>query len=62
MANPAIRTFMKEYSSWPTFPQLYVRGDFVGGTDIAMQMHQAGDLKELLEDKEEGAPAAAESK
>lgn len=51
LTNPAIRNFMKEYSNWPTFPQLFVAGEFVGGCDIAMQMHQSGELKALLDEK-----------
>lgn len=57
LTNPAIRNFMKEYSSWPTFPQLFVGGEFVGGCDIAMQMQQAGELKELLDEKVPGRKA-----
>ncbi len=48
LSNPVLRTYMKEYSSWPTFPQLYVDGEFVGGCDIATQMHQSGELGKLL--------------
>ena len=48
LANPALRVALKEYSKWPTFPQLYVNGEFVGGCDIATQMHQNGELAALL--------------
>ena len=48
LSNPIMRAAMKEYSNWPTFPQLYVRGEFVGGCDIATQMHQSGELATLL--------------
>jgi monothiol glutaredoxin len=48
LADPAIRQGLKEYSSWPTFPQLYVDGKFVGGCDIVAEMHQAGELSTLL--------------
>jgi hypothetical protein len=41
---------IKEYSEWPTIPQLYVRGEFVGGCDIVMNMHQSGELEKVLED------------
>lgn len=51
LSNPILRTAMKEYSQWPTFPQLYVAGEFVGGCDIATQMHQSGELATLLETK-----------
>lgn len=48
---------IKEYSEWPTIPQLYVDKEFVGGTDIMMSMHQDGSLAKLLEDKEVLVPA-----
>jgi hypothetical protein len=40
---------IKEYSEWPTIPQLYVKGEFVGGCDIVLNMHQSGDLEKVLE-------------
>lgn len=43
---------LKEYSDWPTIPQLYVDKEFVGGCDILMSMHQNGELAKLLEDKD----------
>lgn len=43
-----LRSTMKEFSKWPTFPQLYVGGEFVGGCDIVTTMHQGGELKDLL--------------
>ncbi|GAA5981245.1 hypothetical protein JCM11641_005623 [Rhodosporidiobolus odoratus] len=46
-----LREGIKEYSSWPTIPQLYIGGEFVGGCDIALQMHQNGELEKLLMDK-----------
>ena len=49
LENAAVRQAMKDFSQWPTFPQLYVRGEFVGGCDIVTQMHQAGELKTLLD-------------
>ena len=48
LADAAIRTGMKEYSDWPTFPQLFVKGEFVGGADIVRQMHESGDLEKKL--------------
>jgi monothiol glutaredoxin len=45
-----VRTGMKEYSDWPTFPQLYVKGEFVGGADIVKQMYESGDLEKKLGD------------
>ncbi len=46
--DPAIRQGIKEYSNWPTIPQLYVRGEFVGGSDIMMEMYESGELQQLL--------------
>lgn len=46
--DPDIREGLKAYSSWPTFPQLYVNGELVGGCDIVMEMFHSGELKELL--------------
>jgi len=48
LADPEVRQGLKEYSSWPTYPQLYVDGKFVGGCDIVTEMHQAGELAALL--------------
>ncbi|NCN10996.1 MAG: Grx4 family monothiol glutaredoxin [Leptospira sp.] len=44
LSDPSIREGIKEYTSWPTIPQLYIKGQFVGGHDIVMQMLQSGDL------------------
>jgi monothiol glutaredoxin len=49
LADPEIRQGIKEFSSWPTIPQLYVRGEFVGGCDIITEMFQSGELKAALE-------------
>jgi monothiol glutaredoxin len=46
-----IRQGIKDYTNWPTVPQLYVKGEFVGGADILMEMYQSGELKQLLADK-----------
>ncbi len=43
-----VRQAIKEYANWPTIPQLYVRGEFVGGSDIMTEMYQSGELKDLL--------------
>ena len=51
-----IRQGIKEYSDWPTIPQLYVKGEFLGGSDIMMEMYEAGELKQLMAD--EGVAAA----
>jgi monothiol glutaredoxin len=48
LADPEIRQALKEYSSWPTFPQLYVGGKFIGGCDIVTEMHQSGELSKEL--------------
>jgi monothiol glutaredoxin len=48
LAEANIRTGMKEFSDWPTFPQLFIRGEFVGGADIVRQMHESGDLEKKL--------------
>jgi monothiol glutaredoxin len=48
LSDADVRTGMKEYSDWPTFPQLFVRGEFVGGADIVRQMHESGDLEKKL--------------
>jgi monothiol glutaredoxin len=48
LTDPAIRQGIKEFSSWPTVPQIYVAGKFVGGSDILMEMYQSGELQKLL--------------
>jgi monothiol glutaredoxin len=45
-----IRQGIKQFSDWPTIPQLYVKGEFVGGSDIMMEMFEAGELQQLVED------------
>jgi len=49
LADPELRSGIKEFSEWPTVPQVYVNGEFVGGCDILIGMHQSGDLETLLE-------------
>ncbi|KAG8928084.1 monothiol glutaredoxin grx5 [Tulasnella sp. 419] len=51
LADPELRTSIKEYSDWPTIPQLYVDGEFIGGCDIVMSMHQNGELEKLFTEK-----------
>ena len=46
--DEAIRQGIKEYSQWPTIPQLYVKGEFVGGSDIMMEMYESGELQQVL--------------
>lgn len=48
LADPEVREGIKQYSNWPTIPQLYVRGEFVGGCDIMVEMYQRGELQKLL--------------
>ena len=52
LQDPEIRAGIKDYSDWPTIPQLYVKGEFVGGSDIMMEMFEAGELQKLLADSE----------
>ena len=52
LQDPEIRQGIKDYSDWPTVPQLYVKGEFVGGSDIMMEMFEAGELQQLLTDKQ----------
>ena len=52
LQDPEIRQGIKDYSSWPTVPQLYVKGEFVGGSDIMMEMFEAGELQQLLDEKQ----------
>ncbi len=51
LANPDIRQGIKEFASWPTIPQLYVKGEFVGGCDIMREMFQSGELEDLMKSK-----------
>ena len=48
LEDDVLRQAIKDYSDWPTIPQLYIGGEFVGGSDIAMEMYQSGELKEML--------------
>ena len=61
LESDELRQGIKSYSNWPTIPQLYVKGEFVGGCDIIREMFQAGELQDLLKDKgvavKEGASA-----
>lgn len=51
LADPDIRQGIKEFSDWPTIPQLYVKGEFVGGCDIVREMYESGELEALLKEK-----------
>lgn len=48
LADPEVRQGVKTFSQWPTIPQIYIGGEFVGGSDILMEMHQNGELEEML--------------
>lgn len=48
LQNPEIRQGIKDYANWPTIPQLYINGEFIGGSDIMTEMYQSGELKKLL--------------
>ncbi|CAM3299282.1 MULTISPECIES: Grx4 family monothiol glutaredoxin [Sphingomonas] len=50
LQDQGIRQGIKAYSDWPTIPQLYVKGEFVGGSDIMMEMYESGELAELVQD------------
>ena len=56
--DPEVREGLKTYSNWPTFPQLYVKGELIGGCDIVVDMFQSGELKSVLE---EASPADEEA-
>ena len=51
LEDPSIRQGIKEFSNWPTIPQLYVKGEFVGGCDIVREMYQAGELEPMLAER-----------
>ncbi|KAL5730322.1 Monothiol glutaredoxin-S15 [Ranunculus cassubicifolius] len=50
LENPELKTAVKGFSNWPTFPQIFIKGEFVGGSDIILNMHQTGELKDKLQD------------
>jgi len=51
LENPSLRQGIKEFSDWPTIPQLYIKSEFIGGSDIVKEMYENGELKKILEDK-----------
>jgi monothiol glutaredoxin len=51
LADPSVRQGIKDFSTWPTIPQLYVKGEFVGGCDIVREMFESGELKDVFESK-----------
>lgn len=50
LADPEIFENLKDYANWPTFPQLYVKGELIGGSDIMIEMYQKGEMQKLLEE------------
>ena len=48
LENPAIRAVLPEYANWPTFPQLWINGELIGGCDIILEMHQEGELQDII--------------
>jgi monothiol glutaredoxin len=58
LQDPSIRQGIKEFSNWPTIPQLYIKGEFVGGCDIVREMFQSGELQQFLADKGVAVKAA----
>lgn len=54
--DPEVREGLKTYSNWPTFPQLYVNGELIGGCDITVEMYESGELAELLAQARESQP------
>ena len=58
--DPEIREGLKVYSNWPTFPQLYVNGELIGGCDIALELYESGELKEIIDEAAAGQSDAAE--
>ena len=50
LSNPQIRANLPEYSDWPTFPQLFVNGELVGGSDILSELHQSGELQKIIDE------------
>ena len=59
LQDPGLRQGIKEYASWPTIPQLYVKGEFVGGCDIVREMAETGELQELLQNSGVASQPAA---
>jgi monothiol glutaredoxin len=51
LSDPQVRQGIKEFSNWPTIPQLYVKGEFIGGCDIVREMYETGELRQVLDEK-----------
>lgn len=58
LADPEIREGVKQFSSWPTVPQLYIKGQFIGGSDIMAELHQKGELQKLVAEAQAGSKTA----
>ncbi|GCE82922.1 Grx4 family monothiol glutaredoxin [Komagataeibacter diospyri] len=58
LADPELRQGIKDFSNWPTVPQLYIKGEFIGGCDIVTEMYQTGELEKLLAEKGIASAAA----
>ncbi|MBL8659605.1 MAG: Grx4 family monothiol glutaredoxin [Rhodospirillales bacterium] len=52
LTDPSLREGIKQYSNWPTIPQLYIKGEFVGGCDIVREMYASGELEQVLDEKD----------
>jgi monothiol glutaredoxin len=52
LSDPPLREGIKQFSNWPTIPQLYIKGEFIGGCDIVREMYASGELEQVLEEKE----------
>jgi monothiol glutaredoxin len=61
LSNPEIRATLPKYANWPTFPQLWVRGELVGGCDIVTEMYESGELKKLIDEAVSAAGEGASS-
>ena len=58
LSNPEVRANLPKFANWPTFPQLWVGGELIGGCDIVVEMHENGELQPLVKEAAEQAPAA----
>lgn len=59
--DPEVREGLKVYSNWPTFPQLYVNGELIGGCDITLELYESGELKEMLASAKQSAPDGSQA-
>lgn len=61
LADPEVREGIKQYTAWPTIPQIFIAGEFVGGSDILLSMHQSGELTEALDKAGAGSTSSSSS-